>query len=407
MYKTKLKIDSLRIVIDISLIKNYDIPNTYIINSNGEIIKEFKKLSGVLNFTNKDNHKYKLYYLLHRYRLNKNYPEQIKFIILLSSKINAKKYLEDGLTYENILFVFEELNRLNILELKSYTKKTFAEIDIKDLDICFDVSMTQNEVLPLLKRYDNAIKQGKSKKLAKGSQLTNRKNSQMLQVNRREQSTFANPFFKIYNKTKEFEFKTHKGSETIYSIYGQYFNSFHKITTHELKPSFNKNLNDPELEVELIYFDPDTKIQYDNSDHVFLRYEYTIRNYIDFEKYKLQHKLFYIFHLKQNKLIQTYNTIVDQIFYLDKIDTIVEDKKIIIADMYETLNPNDVILCEILTDLIYARKKAKLPKLNDYDIERYVKNLLYPNAKTRQRKKLYQLVFSINSEIDFKKATEF
>lgn len=330
-------VDSFRMLIPERLVKSFDIAPNLLISSHGEILEEFKKLSGKLEIEIGNKATATIYYLIHDFYLNKKHEKL--FIVLFSAKAAGSRYFE-GITLETIIFVLETLKRKKIIVLHDYTKPTLNEITVKDVDICFNEIMRSSEIKNHLTQLKNCIKNKKTSDLARGFKLTNSKQAQMLQINRRAASTIEKPFFKIYNKSLEIIYK----SETIFSNF-----------QHDIIKQCQQKENDYNV-IHLTEFG--TPAQLNDAKFSILRYEYTLRNEKHLNKYAIKHTLIDFLETKQNIYFNAAKDIFMKIFMFE--DEITDN------EINKELTPSKKVLIQAIR-LIMKSKKDKKLDMSDID----------------------------------------
>jgi hypothetical protein len=382
-YITQFKIDSLRILIPVELTKSINIRNSLVIYEDGEIIKQMKKKSGTIEIQPdpKINHTASVYFHVHSWQIARMKEPKSYFVLLMSSKLAGKNYIRYGLRFQDVVNVLKKLADLKIMELIEYSEDIYAKILIKDLDICIDSQIRKNDVKSTLKKFSNLTQINRTNLITRGIKLTDNKNAQMLQINRRENATYANPFLKIYNKNLEMIYKESRG-ETIFSCYGAEF--LKQFDTSKIMFTPFENIDNPEFEISVknAYKVPEF------SELSILRFEYTLRNKEDFDLYEIKNNILSIFDYNNSTWNRIFKSILQKLFTHNEV--IFNDEKLV-KDI-ANLTPNDAVLLACLMKI----KNLSNRNLIDFryaDLSHLVENLSSPVAKTRQRRRLERLYF--------------
>ena len=318
--KQRFFVDSFRMLIPENLIKSFNIPETMLVSTEGEILEEFKKISGKLEIKTGKQSTATIYYLIHDYYFSGSRTRL--FVILMSAKAAGKDYF-NGINLDSILYVLETLKRQKIIILNDYTPETLNKITVKDVDICTNQIINAEQIKPLLVDLKHLLKVKTSQDLARGFKLTDSKKAQMLQVNRRAASTPQKPFFKIYNKTKEIAYKNEnlfvEFPEIIHEQITAAAADYEKI---KYRTHFkNINFSDvPELHI--------------------LRYEFTLRNEQHLLKYGIKHNLIDFLETTQTTY---FNAFKDIFLLMFNYDTEIKNMEI-----DNNLTPTDLIILEFI-----------------------------------------------------------
>lgn len=318
--KPRFFIDSFRMLIPENLVKDYNIPETMLVSTEGEILEEFKKISGKLEIATGKTSTASIYYLIHDFYFSGSRTRL--FVILMSAKAAGKDYF-NGITKQSILYVLETLKRKNIIILNDYSDESLNKITVKDVDICTNQVINAEQIKPLLIDLKHLLKVKTSQDLARGFKLTDSKKAQMLQINRRAASTPKKPFFKIYNKTKEIAYK----AENLFIEYPEIIhNEINAAAAEYEKIKYRthfKNINFSDV--------PELHI---------LRYEFTLRNEYHLHKYGIKHNLIDFLDATQ----ETYFAAFKDIFLLlFQYDTEIKNMEI-----DNNLTPTDLIILEFI-----------------------------------------------------------
>jgi len=174
-----------------------ELPKQYLIDEHGEIITEFKQKALKIEHEGTT-----IYTALKRYQFNED-QKGTTFIMLFSAKLAGIDYFS-GITKDTIKLAFEIVK--NKLNSDCDFDDFFFYARIADLDICKDEPFyDRDEIEKYLKNLKELVKQEPSLNIGQGIKLYNGKKTQMLQVNRRENSSLKKPFLKFYNKKLEME----------------------------------------------------------------------------------------------------------------------------------------------------------------------------------------------------------
>lgn len=189
--ESRFCIDSFKLLIDQDAFTSINIPNDFkLIDSNGEIIDEFKRNSIKVHYELTDIY-------IGAYTKQLKGKEYKKVCILFSSKAAGQNYFK-GITKSvvcNVLNYLKQINRLDYDNIES----VYNSIYVRDLDIKKDFIFNKTQI--------ESIKQT-NKRLKdifnhNPERCTIARKNIGIQANYRDNSSYTKPFVKFYDKSTE------------------------------------------------------------------------------------------------------------------------------------------------------------------------------------------------------------
>jgi len=129
-----------------------------------------------------------------------------QLIIQCNAKKLKSRYLE-GITIDTIRIVYDYIISLKIV---CFTYEDFLDGYVSDIDLCYDVQVSQETMIEANREIFRNIKPSMYKYV---DSPFSRKENTGLQFNKRDKATPAKPFCKIYHKTIELKYNSIEFSE--------------------------------------------------------------------------------------------------------------------------------------------------------------------------------------------------